>query len=64
MEAWCTAGRGGAGAAVRAEKRRRREVGGGAVENFQRIADSLGCCEMKTKESVKLCSREVISDLC
>lgn len=47
-----------------AEKRRRREVGRGAVENFQRIADSVGCCEMKTKESVKLCSREVISDLC
>ena len=63
-DAWRTGGRGGAGAVVRVEERRRREVGGEAVENFSRIADFLGCCEMKTKESVKLCGREVISDLC
>lgn len=49
---------------VRVEKRHQREVGGEAVENFSRIADFLGCCEMKTKESVELCGREVISDLC
>ena len=63
-DAWWTGRRGGAGAGVRVEKRHQREVGGEAVENFSRIADFLGCCEMKTKESVELCGREVISDLC
>lgn len=63
-DAWWTGRRGGAGAVVRVEKRHQREVGGEAMENFSRIADFLGCCEMKTKESVELCGREVISDLC
>ena len=63
-DAWWTGRRGGAGAVVRVDKRHQREVGGEAVENFSRIADFLGCCEMKTKESVELCGREVISDLC